>query len=174
MRTMDKGRNTDTIQYETARKMRSMVSNFIHTTPGGTGSTTMGIGESGGSVFTNSPTNSVWFRRFLLGCHKRMGDVCVPDRALTLEELHACLEILEQDWQTTMDISQRLETAFTGALLVSGFTAGLRGEELPQTDLGAIRKHWEEAESHAPKPHVPLVLAGRFKNQVGKNCTSNL
>jgi hypothetical protein len=34
--------------------------------------------------------------------------------------------------------------------------------------LGAIRKHWEEAENHAPKPHVPLVLAGRFKNQIGE------
>jgi hypothetical protein len=97
-----------------------------------------------------------------------MGDVRIPDRALVLEELHACLGILEEDWNSEMDIHQRLQIALTGAMLVSGFTAGLRGEELPMTDLGAIRKHWEESVNYTRKPHVPLVLAGRFKNFLGE------
>jgi hypothetical protein len=167
-RTLDPGKNTPTIQYETARKMRSMMSNYIHTTPGGTGQSTIGIADRGGSMFSSSPTNSIWFRRFLLGCHKRMGDVRIPDRALVLEERHACLGILEEDWNSEMDIHQRLQIALTGAMLVSGFTAGLRGEELPMTDLGAIRKHWEESVNYTRKPHVPLVLAGRFKNFLGE------
>ena len=30
-------------------------------------------------------------------------------------------------------------------------------------ELGAIRKHWNEAVQHVSTPHVPLVLSGRFK-----------
>jgi hypothetical protein len=35
-------------------------------------------------------------------------------------------------------------------------------------DLGAIRKHWDEAMEHPNAPHVPLMLAGRFKREIGE------
>lgn len=60
--------------------------------------------------------------------------------------------------------------ALTGAMLVSGFAGGLRGEELlPQIDVGFMIKHWSEGEDHPRhQKHVPLVLVGRFKNLVGE------
>ena len=61
----------------------------------------------------------------------------------------------------------RLQTALTAMILVGGFLGGLRGEELPKLELGAIRKHWDEAIQHNT-PHVPLVLAGRFKMSDGE------
>jgi hypothetical protein len=53
-------------------------------------------------------------------------------------------------------------------ILIGGFLGALWGEELPKLELGAIRKHWEEAVCHLRVPHVPLVLSGRFKMTEGE------
>jgi len=75
---MDAGINTETIQFETVRKMRSHFSNFCHTTPQGTGMAT--ISDSRGrTFFSQSPSNSYWFCWFMQGMHRRMGDVWIPD-----------------------------------------------------------------------------------------------
>lgn len=97
-----------------------------------------------------------------------MGDVWIPDRALTIDELIGALQILEEDWNSmSSQISLLLPIALTGALIVSGFGAGLRGEEIPQIDLGGLRKHWHEGSEHS-HPHVPLVLKGQFKQTTGE------
>ena len=84
-------------------------------------------------------------------------------QATTINEVHHCFKLLEEDWETfALDPSMRLQTALTGMILVGGFSGALRGEELPKLELGAIHKHWEEAVSHPRVPHVPLVLSGRF------------
>lgn len=76
---------------------------------------------------------------------------------------------MEGDWDdNALGDGGRLETALTGAMLVMGFGGSLRGEELPQVDVGGIRKHWREAMGYHRKPHVPLVLAGRFKGMIGE------
>ena len=63
-RSMSAGRNSSHVQFNSIRKVRAVVSNYIHTTPGGTGMATIGAGEAGGQMFTSSPTSSLWFRRF--------------------------------------------------------------------------------------------------------------
>ena len=167
MKTLQAGKNAKHIQFETTRKVRSVLSNFIHTIPGGTGMSTMGMGDRTSFTFTTSPTNSHWFKRFMAGCHRRMGDVWIPDRAVTLDEVHCGLRILEKEWESFPQGQRRLEVALTGALIVIGFCAALRGEEIPQVDVGLIRKYWEEG-IHCPAvSHVPLALAGRFKQTDG-------
>jgi hypothetical protein len=167
LRSLDGGRNAATIQFETMRKLRSHYSNFHHTLPDGTGLSTIVEGR-GSSTFTGSPTYSYWFRRFMTGCHRRMGDTWIPDRAITLEEILHSYTLLEEDWKKfSGDPDMRLQTALTAMILVGGFSGGLRGEELPKLELGAIRKHWDEA-IHHNTPHVPLVLAGRFKMSDGE------
>jgi hypothetical protein len=97
-----------------------------------------------------------------------MGDTWIPDRAITLEEILHCYILLEEDWvKFAGDRDMRLQTALMAMILVGGFSGGLRGEELPKLELGAIRKHWDEAIQHTT-PHVPLVLAGRFKMSDGE------
>eukprot|EP00536_Pseudo-nitzschia_multiseries_P017632 jgi/Psemu1/51865/gm1.51865_g len=44
----------------------------------------------------------------------------------------------------------------------------MQGEEIVRVDLGLIQKHWEEILNYSPK-HVPLMLAGWFKQDDGKN-----
>jgi hypothetical protein len=165
---VDPGKNADTVQYETMRKLRSHYSNFYHTLPGGTGLTTIADGR-GTSTFTASPTYSFWFRRYMTGCHRRMGDTWIPDRATTMEEVLHCYMVLEEDWtRYAHDPAKRLETTLAAMLLIGGFSGVLRGEELPKIELGAIRKHWSEAVEHPSTPHVPLVLSGRFKQTNGE------
>ena len=98
-----------------------------------------------------------------------MGDVWIPDRAITLDEIRVALSILEEDWgKSGLEFKDRLKIALTGALLVIGFAAALRGEEFPQIDLGPMNKYWEEGDRHPRLKHVPLVLVGRFKQTVGE------
>jgi hypothetical protein len=168
MRSMDKGRNAPTIQYETMRKLRSHVANFVHTCPGGIGARFMGEEGAAGAV-SNSPTNTEWFRRFMKGCHRRMGDVWMPDRPLTIRELHCCLKLLKEDWEIfEKDREGRAKTAITSVMLLTGFFAALRGEEIVRADLGAIRKYWNEAVAWKDAEHIPLMLAGRFKRETGE------
>jgi hypothetical protein len=149
LRSLDPGKNAEKIQYETMRKLRLHVSNFVHTTPGGLGATFIADDGKGGAV-TESPTNSDWFKCFMRGCHKRMGDIWIPDRAFE------------------GDNDGRLKTVLTAAMLMGGFAGGLRGEEIVRMDLGAMRKHWNESMEHPDAPHVPLMLAGRFKREIGE------
>ncbi|KAL7567918.1 hypothetical protein ACA910_019631 [Epithemia clementina (nom. ined.)] len=171
MKSRRPGRNADQIQYETARKIRSTISNFIHTTLGGVGLATTGSGDRSSMFFLGSPTNSLWFKRFMMGCHRRMGDVWIPDRAVTVEIVLALLDLLDEEFKALQVGQRRLEVCLTGALIVAGYTAALHGEELPQIDVGMLCRYWEEGRDYTRKPHVPLTLIGRFKQTkwVAKN-----
>ncbi|KAL7574513.1 hypothetical protein ACA910_015869 [Epithemia clementina (nom. ined.)] len=96
-----------------------------------------------------------------------MGDVWMPDRAILLEIVLGLLAILEEDYMGNRLGLSKLETSLTGAMLMAGYTAALRGEEIPQIDVGMMRKYWEEGRSYTHKPHVPLALVGRFKQTNG-------
>jgi hypothetical protein len=109
---------------------------------------------------THSATNTPWFKRFMKGCHSRMGDVWCPDRPLTIREVLLCQSMLEEDWKTfEKDPIGRLKTALTGTLVTAGLGGGMRGEEIIRIDVGIIRKHWKEALEHPDETHVPLGMA---------------
>jgi hypothetical protein len=155
------GKNVEKVQYETMRKLRSHMSNFVHTTPGGLGATFIAEDGKGGTELA-SPTNSDWFKCLMRGCHKCVEDIWIPDWALTIRELLCCQMLLESDWELFEgDVHGRLK-------MIGGFAAGLRGEEIVRTDLRAIQKHWNELMEHPDAPHVPLMLAGRFKREIGE------
>ncbi|KAL7575471.1 hypothetical protein ACA910_007368 [Epithemia clementina (nom. ined.)] len=167
MKTLRAGRNAEQIQFETALKVRAVVSNFVHTTPYGVGASTIGHGECGGQFFSGSPTNSQWFKRFMSGCHRRMGNVWVPDKAVTLDEILAALTILQDEYLKLTHGQRRLEVALTGSMLVTGYAAALRGEEISLIDIGMVQKYWAEGRDYRRTPHVPLALVGRFKQTNG-------
>jgi hypothetical protein len=82
----------------------------------------------------------MWFRRFMKGMHKRMGDVWIPDRPLTIGEIKAALELLEEDWTLYLrvlnDAHGLQKTGLTAIALILGFFAALRGEEIVRIDVG--------------------------------------
>ena len=165
-RSLAQGRNSKTVQYETTRKIRSHYTNFRHTCPGGQGAVLMGA--DGGTTVSCSVSNSPWFRRFGIGCHRRMGDNWLPDKPLTAPIIRACFSILEGHWEGyCSDPHGLLKTACTACMLLSGYYGGLRGEEVVRIDLGLILKHWKESVNHEVQ-HVPLMLVGRFKQVDGE------
>lgn len=170
LRSRSVGINSRTIQYETTRKMRSFLSNFVHATFDGHGDTFMSENGNGGTI-SRSPTNSPWFKRFMRGLHKRMGDVWIPDRALLKRELMLCLTLLEEDWEfysNADDLIGQSKTGLAAGMLIAGWFAALRGEEIVRIDVGQMRKHWMESTMHLEAPHIPLMLSGRFKREVGE------
>jgi hypothetical protein len=58
--------------------------------------------------------------------------------------------------------------ALMAVSMIGGFAAGLRGKEIVRMDLGAIQKHWNESMDHLDAPHVPLMLVGQFKHEIGE------
>jgi hypothetical protein len=171
LRLLDEGKNAPRVQFETVRRLRAHLSNFVHATPGGMGAAF--IGEEGGvSAMTNLPTNSMWFRRFMQGMHKRMGGVWIPDRPLTIVELKAAMEILDEDWNVfgkNNDSQIGLKkTGPTACMLIAGFFAALREEEIVRIDVGNMREHWGEAMAYKDGKHVPLMMAERFKRETGE------
>ena len=96
LRSKDRGRNARHVQFETVRRTRSMYSNVTHTCEGGTGLSL--TGSDGSMTVSNASTNKPWFRRFMLGCHRRMGDVWLPDQPITMKIMEVCLSELEENW----------------------------------------------------------------------------
>ena len=82
LRSLDPGRTTTSIQFETVQKQRSCYSNFAHTCHDGMGATFVKDDGTGASV-SNSKSNQPWFKRFMWGVHRQMGDVWLPDRAMS-------------------------------------------------------------------------------------------
>ena len=167
LRSKDKGRNAKYVQFETVRRTRSMYSNVIHTCEGGTGQSFMG-GE-GSLTASNASTNKPWFKRFMLGCHRRMGDVWLPDQPITMNIMEVCLSELEKKWDLSNgDSIGQKKASVVACILLAGFYGGLRGEEINRVDYGGIQKYWIEGMT-GPKgrKHMPLVLTGTFKQKIG-------
>jgi hypothetical protein len=166
-RSKGKGKNAATIQYGTARKIRSYFSNFYHTTPSGVQDVAL-HGALGRTTMLSSPTNGLWLRRFMEGCHRHMGDIWHPDKQLTIEGLLASLSLLEDDWKRYEALQSRcMEIEVLVASLVIGFCRALWGEEIPKADLEQhLSKRLPEGLANSASPHVPIALLGRFKRQV--------
>jgi len=171
-RTLDRGHNAATLQFNTARGITTVFNNYFHTTPEGLRGVVCLTAEvrAKKSYFSSSPVNGIWYTRFSLGCHARMGDVHFPDKALTIDELLAFLQVLDGYWTKAIeanDLELQFELATIGTVVACGFSAGLRGEELGYSRLGSTCKHTEAGSEHR-KPHVVLALMGRFKGVVSR------
>ena len=170
LRSLDPGRNAPHLQYDTVRKMRSFYSNYAHTCPGGTGANFMST-EGTSARVSNSVSNSDWFQKFMRGMHCRMGDVWLPNQAISQYKLSACMDVLESKWEeaheTVIDLYKLKCTATTARIVLAGYFGSLRGEEINCVDLGAMLKHWEVATEHEHHPHVALMLSGTFKAVTG-------
>jgi hypothetical protein len=163
-RSLAPGINAPTIQHSTMRKMRTHFSNYINTTPHALGAAVLAGEKKRTQRFTTSATYSYWFGRWDEGCHTRMGDVLIPDLALTIDVLLKLQEVWEDVWSNPFETETgKLQVALIAMAVTSGYSGGLRGEEIPKANLGKIREHLKESMEHPRKPHVTLVLCGRFK-----------
>ena len=149
-------------------KMRGHISNYVYTLTGGVGTNFITLENNIGSI-SSSPTNTEWFRRFMNGCHKKMGDVWIPDRAVTMQEVKEIFRLLEQDCILDKeDDHDWMQTTLTVVVIIDGFFGDLHGEEIIRMDLVKMREHWAESVTHE-NMHVPMMLSGCFKREIGEN-----
>lgn len=77
-RSTDEGKNADTIQFQTMRKLRSMFNNEWQVSARGQSPMVMAK-EKNKLTVSESRTHCKFFERFVRGAHKRMGDIVKPD-----------------------------------------------------------------------------------------------
>eukprot|EP00980_Cylindrotheca_fusiformis_P023557 scaffold10595_cov116-Cylindrotheca_fusiformis.AAC.1 len=166
-RSLDPGKTEETIQFATARKIRSAFSNAYHTTHRLSHLATMAY-ETTKTFSTTCPTYGYWFERFMLGCHKRMGDATVTDFALSKPIFAELLKHLEGDYQRSSMVEEKFKLAEFANLLIFLFLTGLRGEEGMKIDVAGFLKYLEIGYEHPTHPHVVLPLLGRLKGEQGE------
>jgi hypothetical protein len=96
-RSLDKGKHNKTIQLETLRKFRAAASNIFHASVEGQGAMTMAK-DTKKLMVTTCPMYGDYFKRFMRGVHKRMGDIIKPDRALSIPIMLELLQLMDCNW----------------------------------------------------------------------------
>jgi len=163
--SLNPGKYDKHVQFGTIQKFRSAFSNVYHASAQGLEATVMAK-DTKKLIVTKCPTYGSWFEKFMKGCHKRMGEIVRPDRALSTSILIEILSLVNKEWN---DYPQRrLSIAAEGAFYVIAFCCGLRGEEVPLVDLHGTLKHWEASTTFNP-PHIVVAILGRFKGEIGEN-----
>jgi hypothetical protein len=168
LRSLDPGRTEDTIQFSTARYLRSVFSNVYHASAEHqTGMAVMAQGTAKTYV-TDCPTYSYWYERFMRGVHKRMGEEVRSDYALSVQVLHQILSNLDRRWGEAVTPARRKEIVEIAFFLVLTFCLGLRGEEVVKLDIAGFLTYFESGRDHPEHPHVMVPLQGRFKGETGE------
>jgi hypothetical protein len=75
------------VQWETFRKSLSAITNIGQARVSGL-SDVVGAYERNRCWISKVPTHTFWFHRFMVGIHKRVGEIRRQDEALTIDALH--------------------------------------------------------------------------------------
>ena len=167
MRSLDVGKYKETVQFETMRKMRGVFANAHHASAEGYASSAVMAKDTRKLMVTECVTYGTFFENFIRGCHKRMGDIAKPDRAISLEVLHHMISQVDTDYNLAAP-ANKLKYALEGSFYLIAFCAALRGEEVTMVNLTGVIKHWHDGVSDPSRPHVVIALLGRLKNEVGE------
>ena len=166
-RSLDPGKNDTFVQFNTVRSMRAAVSNYWKALAPKDEMTVLMRGQTK-LTSSSSPTNSSWFESFMLGYHKRVGDISRPDRAISIELMVAIMNRFEDRWsETNGSQSSQKEVLFPALFAICAYVASLRGEEVPLMNLGETRAKTCLGINDPDQPHVVIALTGRFKNEIG-------
>jgi hypothetical protein len=129
-RSLDEGKHDVNVQFETFRRVRSVVRNIEQATRNGLGDV-IGAYKRNRMWISRVTTHSFWFSRFMQGIRKRVGQVVKQDWPIRIDSLHAVQVLLEQEWNHTGgDEERKKQVAEIGVWFVGGFCVGLRGEKM--------------------------------------------
>jgi hypothetical protein len=129
------------LQFNTIRKTRSAMYNYERTTaPEMRHAALAGYKKGESLCFTNTSVYSLWFDHFIVGCHVRMGDDTMQDRASSIKLILAIQTFLEEDLIKCQSMDAMLNVSLHGVFVMEGFCGGLRGEKLPLMSLDATSK----------------------------------
>jgi hypothetical protein len=165
--SLNAGINAAMVQFNTIRKTRSAVSNYERTTaPEMRHAALAGYKKGERLGFTNTSVYSLWFDRFIVGCHVQMGDDTRQDRAFSIELILVIQKLLEEDLLKCQTMEAMLNVSLHGIFFIAGFCGGLKGEEMPLLSLDATAKYLSVAQPRSPElANVCLALRGRVKGE---------
>jgi hypothetical protein len=176
LKTLDPGITEPLVQYTTATKITTALGALCEVSVHSKGETVM-VREITKSYVTSNPVKSQWYKRFLKGMHKRMGDSVKQDEAISIEQMLALMEMFEKDWRKVVRNPRRThpqlrEVLFPALFLVLAYCGALRGEEVPLMDLDVTKNFTESGLEHPKEElkHGVIALHGRFKNELGEWC----
>ena len=169
-RSLDKGKNNTTIQFATARKIRSAYSSCWNSSAEILNNSVMAK-DTAKIYSTNCPTYTLWFERYMKGLHHRMGDNRRPNTAIGSRLMKAIIRRVNLDYLESGESHMRQRFyARSGLYFLSAFFGGLRGEEVPRI----LRKHFIELNRDAMMcqegKHVVLPMFGNFKGDSTRRC----
>jgi hypothetical protein len=127
--SLNAGVNEVTVQFNTIRKTRSAVSNYERTTAKENWQAALAGYKKGVMCFTNTSMYSLWFDRFIVGCHIRMGYISGPDRAMCIELLIEIQREREEDLERCETLEAMLNVSLHGAFLYAVFVLGCVGRK---------------------------------------------
>ncbi len=164
-RSLDPGRNSTHIQFNTARRIRSAYSNAwnasIHTLE-------IGVMQAGQSklMVTDCPVYHYWYTRMMKGMHERMGDLVVQDQAISRELQIEIMKELEK--KLIYDRVNKDRWIEIGTYVMMLWLGSLRGNEAMMADLGGCAQLMKESEiAQSDFEYGVLVLRGKFKTSTG-------
>jgi hypothetical protein len=176
LKTLDPGKNEKYVQYETAKNVRTVLGAIWEVSVESKDQTVI-VQDMTKSFLTTSPTKSQWFSRFMVGMHKRMGDLTKQDEAISVELMVALMDEFEKDWglvnrDRLATDGEVAEVLFPALFAVTAFCGALRGEEVPLMDFGATKEFTAAglATAMEERRHGVIALHGRFKNEIGEKC----
>lgn len=164
-RSLDKGSYGPNVQWATFRKLMSGVTNTSQAGVGGLGNS-VGAYERNKIWISKAVSHQFWFSRFMVGIHKRVGEVRRQDEAFTIEIMRQVQLLLELEWGNSEEnIGDKRRTAEMGVWFIVGFCCGMRGEEMLLLEIAGTRNSLETMAED--KPYFKIVLSGRTKgNQI--------
>jgi hypothetical protein len=107
---------------------------------------------------------SLWFDRFKLGCHSRMGDDIRPHKTMTIELLLEIQKLYEEKLFKCHTNEEVLSICLHAVFHIVSFVGGFRGEEMPMLSLDGIAIYLAMGQPRDPTlAHVMIALRGRVK-----------
>ncbi len=165
-RSLDPGKNSEFIQFNTARRVRSAYSNCWNASVNTLDTGVMQDGQAK-LMITSCPVYHYWYTRMMKGMHERMGDLVVQDLAISRELQIALMDSLENKINLSRGDSDRwIEIGVYVMLLWLG---ALRGNEAMQASLEGCIKMMEESKVNQTDTlsFGVMVLVGKFKTSTG-------
>lgn len=158
------------VQFDSIRKLRSAYANVFEASPDFSSQCLVMKGDKGRTFqLTNMPSDSILFRRFMLGCEKRMGRLVIQERGISIEMMLGVMNFLEHDLNdAAVDQKRKRDIIVGGAALVILYAGALRGGEIFLLEASELVKRCDYGKKHPTLPHVTAPLMGRFKNETGE------
>ena len=166
-RSTEPGRKRETVQYGTARNVRSTFTVLWEVSPESGGDITLSSASSKGRyIATCNPSEGRWYQQFAIGCCARMGDIVRQDRAYTIQVLLKLLDMYEREYQD-LGIAMSMESLCSVMFLLITCLGGMRGYEAVWTDLAALRYDVAYCEEMDDYDAIAWPIVGRFKSHDG-------